>query len=437
MTRTTHIRFTETEISALPVTDKRTRWHDTQMPGLVLDVTTGKKAFRVYKKLAGRETPLSVTLGDFPALTVESARRLARKAMADMADGINPNDSKRQFRAASVKLSEVFQRFLEQRDLKDTTLRGYQQLMKCYLSDWQQKRMADISEDMVYKRHQKLSQSSRAQADYTMRTVRALFNFAKVEYKDPANRTLFPVNPVVVLSEKRAWNNVARRQTRLRPSQLTPFLQAINTLRDEAIAYRQDFTVAVCDYVEFTAYTGLRRTELLDLKWQDVYLKDELFILRDTKNHDDLELPITGPLKAILLRRKEYKITDFVFGADNRLGRITEPKKVIQKINEQAGISFTLHDLRRTYCSIAESLGIGTYTIKRLLNHKTGRNDVTAGYTVLTAEELKEPAQRIVTRINQYAGIDVTKPCDMANIKNIISGLSKEQKLSLLAELVV
>ena len=80
--------------------------------------------------------------------------------MADMADGINPNDSKRQFRAASVKLSEVFQRFLEQRDLKDTTLRGYQQLMKCYLADWQQKRMADISEDMVYKRHQKLSQSS-------------------------------------------------------------------------------------------------------------------------------------------------------------------------------------------------------------------------------------------------------------------------------------
>ena len=96
-----------------------------------------------------------------------------------------------------------------------------------------------------------------------------------------------------------------------------------------------------------------------------------------------------------------------------------------------------MHDLRRTYCSIAESLGIGTYTIKRLLNHKTGRNDVTAGYTVLTAEELKEPAQRIVSRINQYAGIDVTKPCDMANIKNMISGMSKEQKLSLLAELVV
>lgn len=47
MTRTNHIRFTEAEISALPVTEKRTRWHDPQMLGLVLDVTIGKKTFRI------------------------------------------------------------------------------------------------------------------------------------------------------------------------------------------------------------------------------------------------------------------------------------------------------------------------------------------------------------------------------------------------------
>src|SRR5690606_35304701 len=174
-----------------------------------------------------------------------------------------------------------------------------------------------------------------------------------------------------------------------------------------------------------------------DLKWQDVYLKDELFILRDTKNHDDLELPITGPLKAILLRRKEYKITDFVFGADNRLGRITEPKKVVQRINEQAGISFTLHDLRRAYCSIAESLGIGTYTIKRLLNNKTGRNEVTGGYAILTAEELREPVERIAQRIMQYAGlVERKKETDIVGFKNLVSGFTKEQKLALLAELM-
>ncbi len=65
------------------------------------------------------------------------------------------------------------------------------------------------------------------------------------------------------MSEKRCWNNVARKQTRLRPSQLKPFLAAVNEMRDEAMVYRQDFTATVCDFVEFMAFTGLRKTELL------------------------------------------------------------------------------------------------------------------------------------------------------------------------------
>ena len=77
-----------------------------------------------------------------------------------------------------------------------------------------------------------------------------------------------------------------------------------------------------------------------------------------------------------------------------------EPKKIIKQINERADISFTLHDLRRTFCSVAETIGVGTYTLKRLLNHKTSRSDVTAGYTVLTAEELREPADRICKRLS-------------------------------------
>ena len=74
---------------------------------------------------------------------------------------------------------------------------------------------------------------------------------------------------------------------------------------------------------------------------------------------------------------------------------MVEPKKIIKKINERADISFTLHNLRRIFCSVAETNGVGTYTLNRLLNHKTSRSDITAGYTVLTAEELREPADRI------------------------------------------
>ena len=109
--------------------------------------------------------------------------------------------------------------------------------------------------------------------------------------------------------------------------------------------------------------------------------------------------------------------------------------KILAKVNAVAELNIQLHDLRRTYCSIAESLGVGLYTLKRLLNHRTGRNDVTAGYTILTADELREPAQRITQKILQAAG---RQPADseINELKKQLSRLSREQKLLMLAELV-
>lgn len=432
-------RFTETSLAKLTPRKLRTRYFDTQLHGLILDVTpSGKKSFRVYKKIPSRQSPVSVTIGSSPSISLDTARKMAKRALADIAEGINPNDTKRQFRAASVTLLEVFDAFKANRQLKQTTLTGYNQVVNCYLKAWHNKRMADINETMVLKRHYELSESSQAQADLTMRTLRALFNFARAEYKSSEGRSLFPFNPVNVISEKRAWNNVKRKQTRLRQSELKPFKQAIDSVRTEAIAYRMDSVATICDYVEFMMFTGLRKTELLELKWCDVYMNDKLFWLGDTKNGDGVELPITQPLKEIFARRKSNKVSGFVFGSDNHKGRIVEPKKTVSKILKEADLEITLHDLRRTYISIAESLGVGSYTLKRLLNHRTSRDDVTGGYTILTAEELREPAERVARKLMECAGmIDPRgEPAVLDLIKGSLGELSKTEKLELVKALL-
>ena len=84
-----------------------------------------------------------------------------------------------------------------------------------------------------------------------------------------------------------------------------------------------------------------------------------------------------------------------------------EPKKAIAKVREASGVSFTLHDLRRTFITVAEGLDISSYTLKRLLNHKNNR-DVTAGYIVLNAERLRQPMERISSYILRAAGIEET-----------------------------
>ena len=66
----------------------------------------------------------------------------------------------------------------------------------------------------------------------------------------------------------------------------------------------------------------------------------------------------------------------------------------VLKVVELSGVSFTLHDLRRTFATIADSLDLSAYALKRLLNHKMG-NDVTAGYIMRDVERLRKPMQQI------------------------------------------
>lgn len=53
-----------------------------------------------------------------------------------------------------------------------------------------------------------------------------------------------------------------------------------------------------------------------------------------------------------------------------------------------------MHDLRRMFITVAESLDIPAYALKRLLNHKM-KNDVTVSYIIADAERLRKPMQQI------------------------------------------
>ena len=71
------------------------------------------------------------------------------------------------------------------------------------------------------------------------------------------------------------------------------------------------------------------------------------------------------------------------------------------KVTEASGINFTVHDLRRTFITIAESLDISAYAVKRLVNHKMN-NDVTAGYIIADVERLRKPMQLITDNLLEF-----------------------------------
>lgn len=73
-------------------------------------------------------------------------------------------------------------------------------------------------------------------------------------------------------------------------------------------------------------------------------------------------------------------------------------------VTKASGVHFTVHDLRRTFITIAESLDIPAYALKRLMNHKMS-NDVTAGYIIVVVERLRKPMQLITDYILKCMGV--------------------------------
>ena len=234
-----------------------------------------------------------------------------------------------------------------------------------------------------------------------MRFLRALFNFAAGQYEDSKGQTLIPDNPVKRLSQTRAWYRVERRQTVIKPHELEPWFQAIMNLKNDAISQNRE---TIRDYLLLVLFTGLRREEAASMTWDNVDLQAKTLKVTDTKNHLDHTLPLSNFLYDLLEQRKANAVNDYVFQRSDGQGHITEQRKQMAKVIKESGVTFTIHDLRRTFMTIAESLDISAYAVKRLVNHKMN-NDITAGYIIADVERLRVPMQKITDYILKCAGV--------------------------------
>ena len=177
----------------------------------------------------------------------------------------------------------------------------------------------------------------------------------------------------------------------IKPHQLADWYSGITQLVEQE-AYRN--ALLWHDYFLLLLFTGMRKTEAASLRWDDIDLKSKTLTLQDTKNREVHTLPMSDFVYELLEQRSRQKTSEFIFPADSISGYISEPKKAVLKVAELSGVPFTLHDLRRTFATVADSIDLPAYALKRLLNHKMN-NDVTAGYIMKDVERLRKPMQQI------------------------------------------
>jgi len=359
-------------------------YRDSAITGFGLRVmNTGAKSFIVEKRIAGKVK--RITLGRYGNLTVEQARKEAMKLLGEVAGGKDPVGEKQTAKFQALSLEAIFKDYLATRkDLKQITVDDYTRSLNWACGDWMSKPLSRITKDMVEQRHREKGKTSHARANNAMRVLRALFNHARAKYEDAQGNPLILVNPVDRLSRNRAWYKVERRQTLIKPYQLKPWHEGTLQLNNTTTR----------DYLHFLLFTGLRRSEASRLAWSEVDLKSEVFSILETKNNRVHTLPFSSAVKELLERRYAERSSPYVFPSDSARGYLIEPKTAVTRVSEISGVTFTLHDLRRTFITIAESLDVPAYALKRLLNHKDV-NDVTAGYIISDVRRLIEPMEQV------------------------------------------
>lgn len=124
--------------------------------------------------------------------------------------------------------------------------------------------------------------------------------------------------------------------------------------------------------------TGMRRGEIMNLKWSQIDLENFRILLFETKNDTSRSVPLVGLAHSMMSNLSKIRRidTNLVFYGDTAgIGGVIKPvdlTKPWRTVLAKAGISnFRFHDLRHSAASYLAMNGATTIEIAAVLGHKT------------------------------------------------------------------
>ena len=147
------------------------------------------------------------------------------------------------------------------------------------------------------------------------------------------------------------------------------------------------------DLITFLIYTGCRKGEALNLKWDDVDLQNDVIAIKGTKTKYDRYIPISKPLKELLSGIEKNQGT--LLNVFNRNGaKLGDFKKSFHTACRNAGLKdLRIHDLRHVFASKMVMNGTSLYITGELLGHRT--TQMTKRYSHLAPDTLKKAVDEV------------------------------------------
>ena len=184
-----------------------------------------------------------------------------------------------------------------------------------------------------------------------------------------------------------------------------------NTIRkgffehEQFIALRTELPEHLRPVITFAYYTGCRKSEILELPWQQVDFERRSVRLEpgETKNEDARTLPLTPDLYDMLSieklkRDQSFPSCRFVFSRYGKrirdfYGAWAEACKRAKLVDDDGKATRLLHDLRRTAVRNMVRAGIPERVAMMISGHKT--RSVFERYNIVSEKDLHLAAERL------------------------------------------
>jgi len=347
---------------------------------------TGAKTFAVRRKLNGHAVRISI--GKFPVTTVEQAQKKAAEINSEIIQGQNPNDAKRAIRE-EMTLTELFNLYMEMHAKPyKKSWREDENNFRRYLRRWGNRKLSQIGKQDIQKLHSKIG---------------------KDKGKYAANRTLSLLQTVFNRAIDWGWNyqNPADGIKKFKEISRDRFLES-NELPKFFAALAKEPNHTARDYFIISLLTGARRTNCLEMRWDQIDFEKNTWLIPDTKNGTPQTLPLMPTVIDILKARRDDQWADstseWVFPGLGKTGHLVEPKKAWTRILTRAGIKgVRIHDLRRSLGSWQAATGANLSIIGKTLNHKNV--STTAIYARLGLDPVRESMHQATNAMLKAGGI--------------------------------
>lgn len=366
---------------------------------------SGARSFCIqYRTVEGLSRRL--TVGQFPKLTVDEARREARLKLADATKGGDPAAERRAARQG-ITIKDLCAEYLAA--APTLLLRTGRPKKPSTLTMDQSRIDAHVIPLLGAKRVSRLASKDieRFQADIAAGKSAAQRKASgrggvPTGGEGVASRTLGMLGAILQYAVKQGYraDNPVRGVTRFVSDSEPVFLtldhvaqigQALRAAEAEGELWQ---AIAA---IRLLALTGFRRMEALPLRWSIIDLENGCVRFQDTKTGAQVR-PIGRAAIALLRSLPRDPKSDFVFPGPALAGHFVGLPGVLGRVSARAELTgVTAHTFRHNFSSVAKTLEFSEFTIAGMLGHRLG--GVTASYGQIPDKALRAAADQVADKI--------------------------------------